>query len=198
MSNSNAKTVDNRTRNWCFIFYPESCPENWKEILENEHIPLFVSPLHDADKNADETEKKAHYHCLMKFNGKKSQKQVQEIANKVNGTLAIVCKDLRSYARYLCHLDNPEKAQYLPSNVISLGGLDYLELISSAADVDTALSEMMDWCIEQGCFSFYRLSNYARRERTDWFRVLSSSRTVFLTNWLKSMKWEIDNGGIIE
>lgn len=33
-------------------------------------------------------------------------------------------KSKRAYLRYLCHLDNPEKAQYRPEDVISLGGVD--------------------------------------------------------------------------
>ena len=49
---------------------------------------------------------------------------------------------MRAYARYLCHLDNPEKAQYEVAEGESLGGADYLGTIKCAADTDTALGEM--------------------------------------------------------
>ena len=98
----------------------------------------------------------------------------------------------------LCHLDNPEKAQYEVQDVECLGGADYLDKVKSAVDTDTAVAEMMDWCMDQGCYSFFRLSNYARQNRSDWFRVITTSRTVFLTAWLKSMEWEVRNGNPVE
>jgi hypothetical protein len=186
--------ADTRKRNWVFVVYPDSAPENWQDILRSELVPGYISPLHDADVNPDGQNKKPHWHVILTFKGNKSYEQVKEITDSLNATVPQVCKDVRAYARYLCHLDNPEKTQYEVADVVSLGGADYLEKIKCAADTDSAVSEMMDWCIEQGCFSFFRLSNYARKNRQDWFRVMTSSRTVFLVSWLKSMEWEIRNG----
>ena len=183
---------DGRVRNWAFVLYPESAPEDWRDILSGALVPGYVSPLHDADTNADGEPKKAHHHVMLLFTGKKSFEQVKEITDKLNAPRPEPCKDIRAYARYLCHLDNPEKAQYSPADVMNLGGADYMERIKSAADTDTALDEMMDWCLEQGCTSFFALSNYARKHRKDWFRVLNSQRTVFLVAWLKSYQWEIE------
>jgi len=186
--------VEKRKRNWALVVYPESLPDNWLDTLQDMHVPGFVSPLHDNDKNADGENKKPHYHVLLTFKGLKSYEQIKEISDALNAPNPQEVKDVRGYARYLCHLDNPEKQQYKIADVVSLGGADILETIKSSADTDAALNEMMDWCLEQGCFSFFRLVNYARKERTDWFRVLSSSRTVFMKEWMKSYKWEIDNG----
>lgn len=185
--------AENRKRNWVFVVYPESAPENWREVLREMLVPGFISPLHDSDANADGEQKKPHWHILLTFKGVKTYEQVKEITDKLNAPAPQECKDVRAYARYLCHMDNPEKAQYSPADVESMGGADYLDKVKSAADTDTALSEMMDWCMEQGCYSFFQLANYARQERSDWFRVLSSQRTVFLTAWLKSMQWEIES-----
>lgn len=185
--------AENRKRNWVFVVYPESAPENWREMLREMLVPGFISPLHDSDANADGEPKKPHWHVILTFKGVKTFEQVKEITDKLNAPHPQECKDVRAYARYLCHLDNPEKAQYSPAEVESMGGADYLEKTKSAADTDTALSEMMDWCMEQGCYSFFQLANYARQNRSDWFRVLSSQRTVFLTAWLKSMQWEIES-----
>lgn len=189
---------EKRKRNWAFVVYPDSAPDNWREMLHEMLVPGFISPLHDADENADGEQKKPHWHVMLTFKGLKSLDQVKEITEALNAPAPQEIKDVRAYARYLCHLDNPEKAQYQISNVESLGGADYLDKVKCAADTDTALSEMMDWCMEQGCYSFYRLSNYARKNRSDWFRVITSSRTVFLTAWLKSMEWEAKNGGLSE
>lgn len=68
-------------RNFAFILYPESLPEDWADLLESLGIPMAVSPLHDKDprevKNVfelsdEETDllnrgmlfKKAHYHVM--------------------------------------------------------------------------------------------------------------------------------------
>lgn len=190
--------AEKRKRNWVFVVYPESAPKDWREILRQMLVPGFISPLHCKDVNADGESKKPHWHVILTFKGLKSYDQVKDITEQLNATNPQECKDVRAYARYLCHLDNPEKVQYEIAEVECLGGSDYLEKVKCAADTDTAVSEMMDWCIDQGCYSFFKLSNYARKNRQDWFRVITSSRTVFLTAWLKSMQWEINQGNDIE
>ena len=51
-----------RTRNFATVIYPESAPSDWKEILNQEFIPAFISPLHDRDTNPTGEPKKPHYH----------------------------------------------------------------------------------------------------------------------------------------
>ena len=36
-----------RSSKWSFICYPDSAPDNWREILKAYHIPFAVSPLHN-------------------------------------------------------------------------------------------------------------------------------------------------------
>ena len=62
-----AKNV--KKRNWAFVAYPESMPTNWLEILQETGAPIAISPLHDKDLNADEHEKKAHYHVICCWDG---------------------------------------------------------------------------------------------------------------------------------
>lgn len=182
-----------RQRNWATVAYPESLVDDWLELLNKEHVPAFVSPLHDRDTNPDGEKKKPHYHIMLMFAGNKTKEQVQKISDKcLSGVEVIQVKDVRAYARYLCHIDNPEKAQYKPSDVKSFGGVDYLEMVGTLADTDIAVREMMEWCREQGIFSFARLCDYAAKERADWFRVLTSKRTVFISAYLKSLQWEHD------
>lgn len=186
---------ETRKRNWTFVVYEDSAPSDWRERLSSECVPMFISPYHDQDTNPDGTPKKPHWHIVVMYGSLHTEASAQEISDICSGVKVQHVKDIVGMSRYLCHLDNPEKVQYPIHEVISLGGADYLEKVSKAADTDSALGEMMDWCIEQGCYSFFRLSNYARANRPDWFRVISSSRTVFLTAWLKSMEWEARNGG---
>lgn len=181
---------DGRMRNWAVIVYPDSAPDNWQEVLAAECVPAFVSPLHDQDVNPDGEPKKPHWHVILMFKGKKSLKQVQDISDKLSGVRPEPVQDLRGYARYLIHADDPSKAQYSPNDVVSLSGADWLTSTESMADTDTAVGQMMEWCEEQGCYSFAALSKYARNHRPDWFRVLTSKRTSFMVAYVKSLQWE--------
>ena len=54
---------EQRSNKWAFLFYRESAPENYLEILEDLHIPFVLSPWHDKDINRKTGElKKAHKH----------------------------------------------------------------------------------------------------------------------------------------
>lgn len=45
--------MQERTRNFATVVYPESAPENWERILEEHCVPAFISPLHDKDIDAE-------------------------------------------------------------------------------------------------------------------------------------------------
>ena len=51
-----------KTRAWTFIVYPDSAPDDWRDILDDLHIPWCESPLHDKDQNPTGEQKKAHWH----------------------------------------------------------------------------------------------------------------------------------------
>ena len=54
-----------RSNLWVCVVYPDdSLPENYRSIIDSWHLPVLLSPVHDADKNADESEKKKHMHIM--------------------------------------------------------------------------------------------------------------------------------------
>lgn len=187
------KATDTRTRNFATVVYPESAPENWKEILFSHCVPAFISPLHDKDVNPTGEPKKPHYHVMLMFEGKKSLTQVEEIFKTIEGVGCEVVKSVRGYARYLCHLDNPEKYQYDVSEVTCLAS-DYLGTIGLAIDKYVAIGEMQDFCDKYNVVSFYALATYARAHRSDWHRILCDCGSVFMREYLQSRQWSVDNG----
>lgn len=191
---SKKERVDTRTRNYATVVYPESAPDNWQEILAGHFVPAFISPLHENDINPTGEPKKAHYHVILMFDGKKSVEQAKAIFDTFNGVGCEVVKSIRGYARYLCHLDNPEKAQYDPSQVRNLCGADYITTIGLAVDKYIAISEMEEFCEKYNVISFFALSKYARRCRPDWHRVLADSATVYMREYLRSKQWSDENG----
>lgn len=193
MEKKASNNATKRTRNYATVVYPESAPENWEIILSNEFVPAFISPLHENDLNPDNSPKKPHYHVILMFDSVKTTEQAKEVFAKIGGVGCEIVKSLRGYSRYLCHLDNPEKAQYNVDNVKSLCGADYISVIGLAIDKFLAMDEMMDFCDKYNITSFYLLSKYARVHRSDWSRVLKESGTIYMREYLKSRQWSIDN-----
>lgn len=188
------KASDARKRNFATVIYPESAPENWREILAGYFVPAFVSPLHDKDVNATGDPKKAHHHVMVMFEGKKSDEQVKTMFDSIGGVGLERVESLRGYARYLCHLDNPEKAQYNPSDVVSMNGSDYSYTIGIVADKYKAVREMIAFCKENQIVSYAELLEYASAEQDTWFRILCDSGTVVMKEYLKSVSWGMRSG----
>lgn len=188
------KASDARKRNFATVIYPESAPENWREILAGYFVPAFVSPLHDKDVNATGDPKKAHHHVMVMFEGKKSDEQVKTMFDSIGGVGLERVESLRGYARYLCHLDNPEKAQYNPSDVVSMNGSDYSYTIGIVADKYKAVREMIAFCKANQIVSYAELLEYASAEQDTWFRILCDSGTVVMKEYLKSVSWGMRSG----
>lgn len=182
-----------RTRNFATVVYPESAPANWQEILQEEFVPAFISPLHDKDINATGEPKKAHYHVMLMFDNVKTQEQAREVFEKIGGSGCEIIKSTRAYARYLCHLDNPDKVQYSADDVVSLGGANYADVIGDEIDRYKALGEMEEFCDKYNVVSFYLLSRYATKNRSDWAKILKSCGAIYMREFLQSRKWSIDN-----
>ena len=144
------KQKTSRTRNFACVVYPESAVENWPELLTEQFVPAFISPLHDEDINPTGEKKKPHYHVIIMFDSVKTTEQAKAIFEKIGGVGCEVVQSIRGYARYLCHLDNPEKHQYDVSEVRQLCGADYSGIIGLATDKYKAIAEMIDFCVENG------------------------------------------------
>lgn len=112
-------------RNWAFVMYPESMPEDWFEKLEQTGLPFAISPLHDKDLNPTGEEKKPHYHVICQYANTTTAKNVKEnVCNVVFGTIPIKLESIKGMYRYHLHLDNPEKYQYDDRDRIFINGFD--------------------------------------------------------------------------
>ena len=184
---------DGRSYTWAAILYRESLPENWQQYLEDCMVPGFISPEHTLDLNPTGEPKKPHFHLLLKFATKKSYAQVSGLLEPLNGSAPQRINDFRSYARYLCHLDNPSKAQYEREQVISLCGLVYDDVVGTSADRLAGIHEMMSFCNDNALYSFAELCDYAAENRRDWFRLLCDNSAHIMVEYLKSKTWTAES-----
>lgn len=113
-----------KARNFAFILYPESLPEDWEDCLIKLGVPMAISPLHDKDvserkfedmndnekdivNNGDKVYKKAHYHILYIA---KNPVTIESVRNKVKRALGKesvshieVVDSVEHYYQYLTH-----------------------------------------------------------------------------------------------
>lgn len=129
---------------------------------------------------------------LLCFEGVKTSEQAKAIFDLVGGVGLEVVQSLRGYARYLCHLDNPEKAQYDTAEVRCLCGADFATAINLVTDKYKAVREMIEFCRDNNIVSFSDLLEYAMIDRYDWFRVLCDNGAVIMEKYLKSRSWTFD------
>ena len=82
-----AEKKNTKKRNWAFVLYPESAPEDWKEQLQLAGLQCAISPLHDKDLNADGTPKKAHYHIILVYGNPTTYNNVKTLTDRLNKTI---------------------------------------------------------------------------------------------------------------
>lgn len=187
-------TKEYRTRNFATLVYPESAPVGWMDILDHEMVPYFISPLHNQDVTEDGGIKKEHYHVMIMFDNVKTTEQAREVFDKIGGVGCEKIKSLYFYARYLCHLDHPDKAQYSVNQVKAVGK-DYYEIINSPADDRKALKEIQEFIRDNDINLFCDLCDYALQFRPDdWFKAISEHYSYYLDKYIKSLSYK--NRGI--
>lgn len=168
-----SKQTGKRSYTWESVVYPESAPSGWWEELTQKGVPVLCSPLHDADIDDEGKTKKAHYHVLFHFNTLKSLKQVRELLPCA--ARSEIMHNFKSSVRYLCHLDQPEKAQYDESAVRSCQ-LDYeackdykkAERANARSEKTAVLQEIAVFILEQGICNFAEFMRYCARHNAEW------------------------------
>jgi len=185
-----SESKDVRTRNWTFIVYPESAPKNWRDIIDQLHVPWIESPLHDKDVNPDGEVKKPHWHVMVLFSGKKSYSQVKELTARLFSPNPQKVSNAKGMVRYFVHMDNPEKYQYEKADMVGHSGADFKKYLSvTGTEKLKVLAEIQDWIDASDCFEFSELAEYARREHfDDWYEVIALQSTVFLNAYLRSKR----------
>lgn len=190
--------MSERSQYYTCLVYPESAPGNWLDIIRGLHVRCLVSPLHEYELKDDGIPDKPHHHIMACFDSLKSEKQARELFKSFGGVTPpgelFLVHSLRTYARYLCHLDEDpaKKHHYDPSEVIVIGDLDYNEIISSVQDDDRIINDILDIIEDNDLIFFCDLTNILRFDSRfkDHFRTAYKKSTVFLKEYLKSREYK--------
>lgn len=180
-----------RSKNFATLVYTDSSNiDSVRMALRAMHVSYIISPCHSQDLLSDGSGlKKAHYHIILVFDSLKSIPQVKSILTfkdiehdydlssldfnqeQVNFVGLEIVNSLTIYARYLCHLDNPEKASY-PIDDVEAYGLDYASLIRKERDKYDACGRVIDFIVSNHCTCFATVLLHARQNDNEMFRVL--------------------------
>lgn len=203
-SNSKQKEYDKkragRTRNWAAIGYPEDLPLDWKSRITRTRIQWTCGPLHDQDFEEGK-HKKDHYHTILKFSTVKTEKQVMQFlgdlfgwggnsGNSVIGFAKVeVVQSMVGSIRYMAHLDNPEKAQYDPGQIVGYNGMDPEEYLHrSQAEVREMTIEMEEYIEAHNIIELCDFARAIRYEHPDWYTVLSTRMTYYFNSFIRSRR----------
>lgn len=183
------------------LLWFDSVPSDWVERVSDLGHPCLVSPRHDKDILEDGTAKKPHWHLLFCFNGRKTGKDCQYIADYVSNQSDyswLYVADRQVMARYECHLDQPKKHRYPISELISINGAPIEKLIAKSNEeddyVDEALNDIFNYIRDSHCVYFNELIDYAREnDKGIWIRRLRKDLTPIVKAYMAGYRLQIED-----
>lgn len=178
-----------KKRNWTFVLYPESAPEDWREQLQKTGLLCAISPLHNRDTNPDGEVKKAHYHIILCYSGPTSYDVVKRLTDSLSQPIPQPLEQVRGMYRYFTHQDNPEKAQYDEHDIDTINGFnirDFVELTGS--EIDVIKRSIQQLIIDRNILEYSELMDFLlKTDNFDYYSV-AASNTLFFNTYLTSKR----------
>lgn len=187
-------------RNWAFVVYPESLPENWQDIVLETGLPMAFSPLHDKDVNPGGDNKKPHYHVICYYENTTTQKNVKEnVTDRLNGTIPIKLESMVGMYRYHLHLDNPEKYQYDDRNRIFFNGFDVNKVDSlTYTEIGKILMELQTLIRREHILEYADLLDILQDNEMLNALDVARNHTIFLNTYISSRRYKTRNEQVSE
>jgi len=182
-----------KKRNWVFVMYPESIVKNWQEKLQQSGLQCAVSPLHEGELNADETDKKPHWHVILSYSGPTSYSVVAKLTASLNATIPQPLEQIKGYYRYLTHRDNPEKKQYNEADIIAINGFsirDHVELTKS--EIFKIKMQIVDYIEENDIREYCDLLRELRQAELHDMCEVAANNTIFADAYVRSRRHKLE------
>ena len=192
---ADAKRAGRRARAWTALVYEDSAEYDWQRKLEEMLVECLISPYHDKDVNPTGEPKKPHWHVVISFKSPTSFAKAKEIFDRIGAVVPpeneCRVKDFRQMARYLCHMDQPDKYQYNPSDVRSIGAIDYQALVMSASDEDAMLDEIFESMDTYVLTTYPSVVRWCRQHHPEWKVLVYRKYTRQISEYAKGLHAEI-------
>lgn len=182
----------NGNYNWeCVVWYSSL---GSVQQLADFSVKGYLSPLHNLDGGD------FHYHWILCFDREKSYNQVMQMLREDRlakpedyegedvfpiNTVKYV-RDMTTRARYLCHLDETNKAHYDINQVRCFGGMDYSKYLNYTTDkVEDDLS-LFQIIRKYNCTSYSQLVRYCAYVSKTYYKSVVG-RCGFWSAYLRSL-----------
>lgn len=178
-----------KKRNWAFVLYPESAPDDWLDRLKQSGIMGAVSPLHDKDVDPDGNVKKAHYHIILVYGNTTTYNNVKSFTDSLNQPIPQPLEQVRGYYRYFTHMDNPEKAQYSDRDIISFNGFsisDFVEMTKS--EVTKFIKEIHSFVRDNDIIEYSDLCDSLLDAGMEEHYQVAINHTLFVNSYITSRR----------
>ena len=180
-----------KKRYWAFVLYPESAPENWKDILQLKGLSCAISPLHDKDINPTGEVKKPHYHIILAFGSPTTYNNVKCITEELFCPIPIPLESCRGYYRYLTHKDNPEKYQYNEKDIETLNAFDVTSILNNS-EVAQLKIEIQKLIRDNFIIEYAQLMDFLLDSELYELWNVASNHTLFFDRYIQSSRYSLN------
>lgn len=178
-----------KKRNWAFVLYPDSAPDNWRDLLQQTGLQCAVSPLHDKDLNPDGAPKKAHFHIIVCYSGPTSYNVVKSLTDSLNCPIPQALEQVRGYYRYFTHKDNPEKFQYEECEISSINGFSIMDFVELSKSEVLSIKRELQFLIRSADILEYSdFMDLLQDSDMDQQYDVASSNTYFFEKYISSRR----------
>lgn len=173
-----------RHKVWMAVFYEDSSPY-WADGLDEQGVATCVSPLHDRDRWTQHDEAKnpahragelkvPHRHLVSEFENPVSYEDFVGFLEDagIKSTNVKWAKSLRGMARYLTHMDSPDKARYDDGEVAEFGGASWREWTERTEDEHVTMQEMREFIVMHEIQDFWAFQYWCDQNQSEWSRLL--------------------------
>lgn len=179
----------NKAQTWAFILYRDSVIGDYEAQLRMTGVQFALSPWHDADKDKLGNKKKDHLHGMIHWPGGATTYRTAAAITRdlLHGTIPIPLVSPRGYYRYFTHLDNPEKAQYNPDEIVTGNGFDIGEFLQLTSKEKNDLAKMLvEEIIKQDITEYWDLVVYSMYNMDAAAFEFVRTNTMFLQGTIRS------------
>lgn len=180
-----------KIRNFACLIYPESEVNGWKDKITEFGIPFYYI-FHDKD------DKKPHYHvffCAVNAVSINTAKNIVKSIGGANGAVERVATRC-GYLRYLTHMDNPDKYQYSPNEVICGCSAEYKGLETKTDKENSefkSFCEMIEYIDANNVFLYCDFVKYCVNYKKNWLKLLCGNKGRVIDKYIKSLYWYMNN-----
>lgn len=171
----------------CGILYPENFVENWRDIVYNCPWGIIISQYHTPD----DKDKKIHVHFIIKdMHGHylDFEKITEFICSFCKNPPRSIClrgglQGLKDYARYMLHINRPDKEQFDLENPLFMDrDLPENGLINGKLNI----FDDQKGFINAGGLDYIQCTRYTTRERKEIEQDLKNDERIYLLEYIYS------------